>query len=602
MEHKQKMDKKLLKKINEIIKSYENDSIEIVDGLDYNQKRILDKVEYYWNSRYLNNQRDDLGRVKPFYNISKFRTNVATRATDLDVKDIKVESDKPNNRVKSMLLNHEIYKWMKETNLSKTLNEFGATRAKYGGALLKKSKKDGKLKLDVVEWKNVITDQVNIMDGVIIERHYMSPIELSKKIDVWDNVKDAIELAEKKDKNSKRTEEKVPVFEVHGEFEEEYLPKEVLEKLGIEETKDDVYHQMMFIIAGEEGGKQVIMYSEKEEELPYKYLAWDNVSGRALGIGIVEDGFEAQMWTNDAIIAEKNVMDLAGKVFIKTTSKTLGNNAISDMPNGMVIELNEGEDASLLNLLPSSIPQFQNLVDKWNQQYERATNTFEAVTGETLPANTPLGSVAIQSSQASSFFDYRREEAGIFWTEVFTEWVLPYIVKQINKEHILASDFSSEELAYIDENFAIYQANQKANDAILSGRIITQEDLDQFIEFQLQLLQKDGKRRYIDIPKDYFKDFESKITIDPTGEKKNKQTALQSLDNIFVKIASNPTILQNPDLVKTLNQMLEISGLNYIFFKPIAPTPVESKSVPQTRQGEGAVQRQTESVLPEAQI
>lgn len=596
------MDKKLLKKINEIIKSYENDSIEIVDGLDYNQKRILDKVEYYWNSRYLNNQRDDLGRVKPFYNISKFRTNVATRATDLDVKDIKVESDKPNNRVKSMLLNHEIYKWMKETNLSKTLNEFGATRAKYGGALLKKSKKDGKLKLDVVEWKNVITDQVNIMDGVIIERHYMSPIELSKKIDVWDNVKDAIELAEKKDKNSKRTEEKVPVFEVHGEFEEEYLPKEVLEKLGIEETKDDVYHQMMFIIAGEEGGKQVIMYSEKEEELPYKYLAWDNVSGRALGIGIVEDGFEAQMWTNDAIIAEKNVMDLAGKVFIKTTSKTLGNNAISDMPNGMVIELNEGEDASLLNLLPSSIPQFQNLVDKWNQQYERATNTFEAVTGETLPANTPLGSVAIQSSQASSFFDYRREEAGIFWTEVFTEWVLPYIVKQINKEHILASDFSSEELAYIDENFAIYQANQKANDAILSGRIITQEDLDQFIEFQLQLLQKDGKRRYIDIPKDYFKDFESKITIDPTGEKKNKQTALQSLDNIFVKIASNPTILQNPDLVKTLNQMLEISGLNYIFFKPIAPTPVESKSVPQTRQGEGAVQRQTESVLPEAQI
>lgn len=602
MEHKQKMDKKLLKKINEIIKSYEKDTIEIVDGLDYNQKRILDKVEYYWNSRYLNNQRDDLGRVKPFYNISKFRTNVATRATDLDVKDIKVESDKPNNRVKSMLLNHEIYKWMKETNLSKTLNEFGATRAKYGGALLKKSKKDGKLKLDVVEWKNVITDQVNIMDGVIIEKHYMSPIELSKKMDVWENVKDAIELAEKKDKNSKRTEEKVPVFEVHGEFEEEYLPKEVLEKLGIEEPKDDVYHQMMFIIAGEEGSKQVILYSEKEDELPYKYLAWDNVSGRALGIGIVEDGFEAQMWTNDAIIAEKNVMDLAGKVFIKTTSKTLGNNAISDMPNGMVIELNEGEDASLLNLLPSSIPQFQNLVDKWNQQYERATNTFEAVTGETLPANTPLGSVAIQSSQASSFFDYRREEAGIFWTEVFTEWVLPYIVKQINKEHILASDFSAEELAYIDENFATYQANQVAKDAILSGRIITQEDLDQFIEFQLQFLQKDGKRRYIDIPKDYFKDFESKITIDPTGEKKNKQTALQSLDNIFVKIASNPTILQNPDLVKTLNQMLEMSGLNYIFFKPIAPMPVESKSVPQTRQGEGAVQRQTESVLPEAQI
>lgn len=597
------MDNKLFKKVNEIIKSYNDDSIQIVDKLDYKQKAVIEKVEFYWNSKYLNGQKDELGRTKPFYNISKFRTNVATRATDLDVKDIKVESDRPNHRVKSMLLNHEIYKWMKETNLSKTLNEFGATRAKYGGALLKKSKKDGKLKLDVVEWKNVVTDQVNIMDGVIIEKHYMSPVELAKKKGVWENVKEAIELAEEKEKNgSKRTEEKVPVFEVHGEFEEEDMPKEVLEKLGITEPKDDVYHQMMFIIAGEEGDEQVMLYYEEEDEMPYKYLAWDCVSGRALGIGIVEDGFEAQMWTNDAIIAEKNVMDLAGKVFIKTNAKSLGNNAISDMPNGMVIELNDGEDANLLNLLPSSIPQFQNLVEKWNQQYERATNTFEAVTGETLPANTPLGSVAIQSSQASSFFDYRREEAGIFWTEVFTEWVLPYISKQINKEHILASDFSAEELAYIDENFSTFQANQLAKDASISGRIITQQDLDQYVEFVTQTLQKDGKRRYINIPKDYWKDFESKVTIDPTGEKKNKQTALQSLDNVFVKIASNPTILQNPDLVKTLNQMLEMSGLDYIFFKPVAPTPVEAKSVPQSRQGQGAVQKQTESVLPEAQV
>ena len=182
------MDKQLFKEVNEIIKSYENDTIEIVDGLDYNQKRILDKVEYYWNSRYLNNQRDELGRIKPFYNISKFRTNVATRATDLDVKDIRVEADDPKDRVRSMLLNHEIYKWMKETNLSKTLNEFGHTRAKYGGALLKKTKKDGKLKLEIVPWKNVITDQVNLMEGVIIERHYMSPVELAKKMDVWENV------------------------------------------------------------------------------------------------------------------------------------------------------------------------------------------------------------------------------------------------------------------------------------------------------------------------------------------------------------------------------------------------------------------------------
>lgn len=587
---------KILDKTRDIIKSYKQDTIQIVDGLDYNQSKTVQKIEYYWASRYMNGQRDELGRTKPFYNISKFRTNVGTRATDLDFKDFKVTTDKPDDRVRSMLYNHEIHNWMKEVNFSKTLNDFGHTRAKYGGALIKKVMKDGKLDIQLVEWKNVITDQVNIMDGVIIERHYMSPVELSKKMGVWENVKEAMKLASKEDKNgSKLTEAKVPIYEIHGEFLEE--------DIGIENPKEDTYRQMMFIVAGDKNGKQYVLYQEEEKELPYDYLAWDRVTGRALGVGIVEDGFEAQMWTNDAIIAEKNVMDLAGKVFIKTNSKTLGNNAISDMPNGMVIELNEGEDANILNLTPSSLPEFQNLVDKWNQQYERTTNTFEAVTGETLPANTPLGSVAIQSSQASSFFDYRREEAGIFWSQVFMKWVLPYISKKLNKAHILASDFSSEELMRIDEAFLDYEVNQRAKEYILDGKIITQEDLDTYRQMRKELLQVDGKRRYIDIPEDYFKDFKLKLTVDPTGEKKNKSTALQSLDNIFVKVASNPVILQNPDLVKTLNQMLELAGLDYMYFKSIPPVqPMESGSTPKGQPVQSSLQKQTETALPQAQI
>src|SRR3569833_353006 len=36
--------------------------------------------------------KDSLGREKPFFNICKFRVNVATRATDLDTKDVQIES------------------------------------------------------------------------------------------------------------------------------------------------------------------------------------------------------------------------------------------------------------------------------------------------------------------------------------------------------------------------------------------------------------------------------------------------------------------------------------------------------------------------------
>lgn len=596
------MDKTIFKEINEIIGSYNNKSIQIIDGLYYNQFQTLKKIEFYWNSQYINGQIDELGRIKPFYNISKFRVNVATRATDLDVKDVRITSDNVNDRVRSMLLNHELKNWFKEADFSKLLNDWGKTRAKYGGALIKKcmEEEDGKkeLEIELVEWKNVITDQTDIENGVIIEVHYMSPSELSKKIGIWENVEEAMKLATKsrgfKGNKDQATEKRIPIYEVHGEFPENYNP----------ETPDgnpNKYERMSFIIAGNETNKQVMLWHELEDENPYRFLAWDSVAGRGLGIGIVEDGFEAQMWTNDAIISEKNVMDLAGKVFIKTNSKNLGNNIIADMDNGQVIELEDGADANMLNLTPSSLPEFQNTVERWNTQYERATNTFDAVTGEQMPSNTPLGSVAIQSAQASSFFDYRREEAGIFWTDVLMDWVLPYLIKKINKEHILASDFSTEELKTIDKAFALNEANNRVKEAVLSGQIVSAEEYEQAIDAFTQFIAQDGKRRYIEVPKDYFKNYEEDVTIDITGETRNKQATLQTLSSILAQVAGNPALLQDPTLSQIFSEILEISGVNIIPVSPQQqPQQQQQMKAPQAPQ-QSAVANQTASVLPTAQ-
>lgn len=576
----------ITKELAKIKQTYEENSVEILDGLYFSQPQTIKKIEYYWDSKYIQGQRDEIGRIKPFYNITKFRVNVATRATDLDIKDIRVYSDNPSDRVRSMLINHEFKNWAKEANLAKVLNDFGKTRAKYGGVLLKKVEKNGELKLDIVEWKNVITDQTNIQGSPIIELHYMTPAELSSKKDVWNNVDKVIKGYTDKQTKKDKGVKKICVMEAHGKFPESAL------KEGGSQTK---FKQMHFIVSGD-----YVLFEEEEKASPYKYLAWDNVAGRGLGVGIVEDGFEAQMWINDAIIAEKNVMDLAGKVYIKTNATSLGQNILTDSDNGQIFELKDGEDMNLLNLVPNSLPQFQNLVEKWNTQYERATNTFEAVTGETLPANTPLGSVAIQSAQASSFFDYRREEAGIFWTEVIMDWIIPILIKKINKEHILSSDFSPNELKAIDKSFSTYHANTQIKKAILEGNIMTQEAYDQVFQFYTELIQEDGKRRYIDIPKGYFSDFENKLTVDMTGETRNKQTTLQTLDNVLAKISANPMLLQDPNMANLLNEILEVSGINFIPIIPQAqPVQPEKANIPENK--ESALTKQTDSVLPASQ-
>jgi hypothetical protein len=49
--------------------------------------------------------KDSLDREKPFYNITKFRVNVATRATDLDTKHVTIFSDKVAVAEEELLLN-----------------------------------------------------------------------------------------------------------------------------------------------------------------------------------------------------------------------------------------------------------------------------------------------------------------------------------------------------------------------------------------------------------------------------------------------------------------------------------------------------------------
>jgi hypothetical protein len=86
--------------------------IEIADGYDYSQYETLRAIEMYHNSKFTTGNKDSLGREKPFYNICKFRVNVAVRATDIDTKDVKVESDRSGDYIQSFILNLKNREWM----------------------------------------------------------------------------------------------------------------------------------------------------------------------------------------------------------------------------------------------------------------------------------------------------------------------------------------------------------------------------------------------------------------------------------------------------------------------------------------------------------
>ncbi len=555
--------KKIFKELEDLKKQYET-PIQIMQGLPFCQPKQIKVAEFYSNSRYLTidgKNEDGLQREIPFYNIVNYRVTLAKVATDLDIKDVQITSDNPKHYVKSMLLQHEAYEWMKASNFSLFLNRMGYVRPKYGGVLVKrckvKDKKGEQLELDVVQWKNATTNQKNISGGNKAECHYMSPLDLIDKKDTWDNVIEAVQYMTK---NKKKYDE-MEVYEIHGQF-----PKSVLkDALGETITNDDEYkytRQRYFIGSLEKA--EFIFSAEEYDDEDYKYLSWEEMSGRDLGRGVIEDSEQSQIWTNDAVQNERNAMELAGKVGIKTTNKRLGS-SILEHDNGRIYEIDANDVFDSVNFAPSALGEFQTQIDRWKSQADFSTSAFDANTGEQPPSNTPYSTTALLNQVASKPFDYRREEAGIFITEIFEDWVIPYLIKKLKKNHILVSDYTEEELKMIDESFATYEVNKKTNELILSGKIVTQEDYDQAVEGYKALLQ--GTKRFLEIPDGFFDDIETKVTVVTTNEQRDKAATLTSLSEIMkTAIASfNPQtgkfgVLEDPILSKIFAQIVELSG------------------------------------------
>lgn len=600
---------KIFTELDEIKQNYEGSGgLEKVSGLKRSQYQVIKMCEYYSDSRYLgtylgNKKQIGGGTIDvPFYNIVNYRVAIAKTATDLDIKDIQIVSDNPKYQVHSMLLNREAYEWMKTEEFSKTLNEMGSSRPKYGGYLVKKTEKDGKLKIENVRWTNVYTNENNILAGPIVECHTMSPVEIKKKEGVWANTKEVLKAYKKIKSNDRPTS--IEVFEITGEFPIA-LYKDAKEE-NVTEDDQFTFSLQHYFVADVDGRKFYLYCEELDGEMTdyYEYLSWED-NGYGLGRGVIEDSEEAQVWTNDAVINESIAMTLAGRAGIITDSPSLGNN-ILEHDHGKLYQIKRGESAQAFNLMPAALGQYQNQIEKWRVQADNVTSSFDSITGEQPPANTPYSQTVFLNQVASRPFDYKREEWGIHLSKIFNKWVIPYLIKKLKKKHILVSEFSDAELENIDESFANFNSNQDlVEEAIklLEKGEITPEEQQGLIDAQGELInnyknhiKKSGKKRFIEIPEGYFNDIEYKVTVVTTGEQKNKAATLQSLNEILktVQASFNPNtgqyeMLVNPELSKIFREIIELSGSGISpisfgrrgFSPKLPPTPSEAPALNQ---------------------
>lgn len=565
---------KILTYIDDIIESY-NEPIEIVSGLLRNPKEIIRTIEFYTNDKYLSGNTDALGREKPFFQICNFRVTVAKTATDIDLKDLRYEPDSLKDAVPAMIINHEMYKTLKEMDFSETLNDMGKTRPKYGGLLLKKAEYNGELEIDVCEWTNVDFNPSDVAGGIIIEKHLLQPSELSEKVEAgWMNVNEFMKAHAKANRNKPKALE---VKEVTGEFDYTFDPD-----IEDSEGNEMKFKKMCFYI-GIVNKKKFLLYKEdlSPEEDKYKYLPWEKVK-LGLGRGIVEEGFESQWATNDSILSIKNAMELSGKVILSTDSQKISGNALTGIDNGHIFQIEPGRSLTSVNLSPTAMPEYHNIIELWKQQYDNSVSVHDANTGEAPTAGTPYSQTALLNQVANSPFEYQREVWGIFLNEVLNDWILPFVKKRILKPHYLVSEFTDEELAIIDEDIKNINALEYAKKELLDNNIFTQEGVDNVTNNVTDSLAKQKNKREIKIPKGYL-DIEGRMTANITGELKNKQAVLASLAQIGKDISAtyNPQTgqfgaMQDPFLRKLYGSIINLAGtpMTSSDLKPTNTTPM----------------------------
>ena len=558
----------------------------------------LNRIDAYANSKHISGDTDSKGREKPFFDIVTAVMNIWYRATDIDRKNIRIYSNKKANYVSSFIATIYLQNWMNKARFGSFLNKWGRMLAKYGSAVLKFVEKDGELIPSVVNWHTLIVDPVDFAGNPVIEVLDLTPAQLRKRGYDEEAVEKLIEDTESGKRDVRRDlkgiskdqrDGYIRVYEVHGELPVSYLTDN-------EEDDDTAQMMIAFSFTGTEnkGYTDYFLYRGREKN-PYMLTHLIEEDGQTLSKGAVKTMFEAQWMVNHSMKAIKDQLDLASKLIFQTADENyVGKNALSAIEQGDILV--HAMNAPLTQVANNShdITSLQNQKTEWQAIANEQAGASDAMRGVQPKAGTAWRQTEAILQENHSLFEIMTENKGLAIEDMLRDYILPYLKRKLNNKDEIVATLESNDLQRLDKTFIkakareIFEKKAKKDikDALLKGEIPNFIDQDtQDIEMKLQKdLAEFGNERFI-VPseiddktwKDVFKDLEWEVQVDVTGEAKDLQAHLQTLNTLYINMLNSGQV---QDARKVLEKILEITGA----FSPIELATLEPVA-PQVQEG-----------------
>lgn len=558
------MENNIFKQVKEEIDFYNKQPLDCNPSYANTQPELLDLIKKYWNSKFKDKEYDDDGFKRLFFNICRFRVKIAAKATDLDVKNIRIVADDGQSYNPAWFFTKELNQWMEDNEFGVLLNKIKEKRPKFGEIVLKKVRD----KITMVKLDNFMWDPtVNLEDSdFAIEKHPYTPQELRKQ-KKWDNIDEVI----KHWRGRKKKGEYIEVYERCGE---------VLESEVKEGGSDEKYVLAMFIIYPFSNFKEGhILAKQKIDKISdrYKSLKWEEKEGRGMGEGLIEELFENQIAVNESSNMRHKALFWAALHLYQTKDDLIQRNLLGDSRDGDVVR-------SLTGIAPiineeRNLAHYANDLADWMENASQQTFTYEPISGQKLPSGTPLGSAQLQVRMGGQYFEQRLQDLGLFVKNVLWEWVFPEFKNKKKGKHILKFMGSEVELKKLDNLIIGSRIEKKIFEYLEKNkRIPTSEEVELMKSLEARKLSG-TKERYLDIPDEFYENKKYKMNIIITGEQTDVAAKMATLQYVIPLVMSNPALLENPRLKGALYKLLDLAGISPIDFEGAVEEPQKLEEV-----------------------
>lgn len=557
--------------------------VELADGWYWSMKQHLNRSYLYLNSQF--EEDNDNRTLRPFKNIVTPILNIQYRTEGFDVKDIELYVDNKDEYFKSLLVRKFHNKWSLENGIDAFIDEMVESYCDYGGVLVRKTKN---AQPEVIDLRTIaFCNQQDLLNNPFAIRHEFSFSQLREKAEDYSwgsegsdiDIEDLIQLVKKQDKDT------VEVYEIHGNLPVEWLNDEDI----VEISKKDVqqiqvvafYHDM------DNNRQYVTLFRKRMPKLPFKFKKRDRRQNhnRALGVGGVEEIFEGQIWTNWNEVKITEMLDAASKTLYKTTDPTFkSRNNLNNAENNEVFILQEGKDVGQIDTFPRNLAVFNDSVERFWQHAQLVGAAPEALIGEAPTSGTPFKLYEAQQMEGKSLHKYRQGQLAEFMDEIYRDWILPHLGREICNEQKFMQELSADEMQTVVDAVVTKKSNEFKKRMILSMQDVDDELVALYENEVRQETLKKGTKWFFEILKDEMKNVELSVMTNIAGKQKNLALLTDKLVNVLRQYIATPQIRQDPEMTKLLNTILESSGLSPILYGGISPIQAQPSTATQPLQ------------------